>query len=119
MKIVIFLLCNIIFNAAGNALIKQSMLNVNNSEMNGVIGFIKCFAMNPIFILGCAFYGISLLFYSLVLRVMNLNIAYPIVVSGSFIVVTVLSVLVFKESIKPTQYAGFLTIALGIYLVVK
>ena len=119
MKTILLLLGNVLFNALANILMKQSAISNNNIKVENLNTFIRYIVFNPIFLIGCFCYGISLLFYTFVLRSMRLSMAYPIVVSGSIILVTLFSLLLFKENIKPIHYVGFIVAMLGIYLVMR
>lgn len=119
MKITILFLLNIVFNTLGNLLIKQAMIKVKDIELNTIYIIITKVIFNPTLIIGCIFYGLSLLVYSFILQKINLNTAYPITVSGSILLVTLISVLIFKESFKTSNFVGIFAILIGIYFIVK
>jgi small multidrug resistance pump len=71
------------------------------------------------FWLGLALYGASFLFYAGSLASLPLNIAYPALISGTMVVVAMLSVLVFSEQIYWTTIAGMALVIVGVALTVS
>lgn len=49
----------------------------------------------------------------------ELSLAYPVLISISYIFVVLASVIIFKENISLVRWAGVLTIVLGIFLVTR
>ena len=72
--------------------------------------------LSPWTIGGLACYFLAALGYILALRSIPLSVAYPTVAS-SYIVVLVLSHLLWHEPLTPTNVAGVVCIGLGIWLV--
>lgn len=119
MRIVILFLLNIAFNTTANLMIKQGMSKIKDLQISDFGGIIAKMILNPMLIFGCLFFGLSLFFYSFILQRVNLNIAYPIVVSGSVLLVTIISKIILFEPIKFTQLSGVLIILFGIFVLVR
>ena len=119
MNLIILFICNIVFNAVANVLIKLGMTNTADLNFGETSILIKYMIFNPKLILGCVFYALSLVFYSFILQKMDLSIAYPIVISGSVFLVMIFSKLIFKESINITQIIGTVIVLLGIVFLLK
>jgi multidrug transporter EmrE-like cation transporter len=56
-------------------------------------------------------------FYYLALRSIPLSVAYPVMVVGTFLIVSTSSLLIFKESLNGVQIVGYVLVILGITLV--
>jgi multidrug transporter EmrE-like cation transporter len=65
---------------------------------------------------GFASYGISVLLYFKVLEVLDLSVAYPTVSLG-YVLVILLSRLLFKEVVTPGRWAAVIIICAGVILV--
>lgn len=65
---------------------------------------------------GLALYGFSAIVWLIVLSRVNLSFAYPLI-GSSYIIVMLLSRLLFGEHISPVRWAGAAFISLGVVLV--
>ncbi len=61
--------------------------------------------------------ALNAVFYTRSLKGISLNIAYPIFSAGSIILVTLVSILIFKESMTLLKTVGIGVITLGVILV--
>jgi len=75
--------------------------------------------LSPWFIASIVFFLINLIFYAKALRGLALNIAYPIMVSGTVLIVMTASVVWFSERLSLTVVAGAALIAVGIVLLTQ
>ena len=108
-----FLITAFVFNSIANALLKIA-------AMRGIIlsgSPITILRGNIFFITGLFLFAFNIVFYTLALRTLPLSVAYPIMVVGSFILVSIFSILYFKENITILQSVGYLAILGGISLV--
>jgi len=62
-------------------------------------------------------FGVAFIFYSVVLTKMKLGVAYPIMTSAGFAIVTVAAVFLFDERLSAMKLMGIAVIAVGIWLV--
>lgn len=74
-------------------------------------------AVEPIFLLGVLFYGLSSLLWFAVISMEELNRSYPLLVSISFIFVTLGATLFFQESLSMQKLIGIFLLLVGILLV--
>jgi len=74
------------------------------------------FVMNAYLLSGLVFFGIALVFYSLVLSKMNLSVAYPIMTGMGFLIVVSFSVWGLNEHLLWWQWLGIVFILLGVVL---
>lgn len=119
MRIIILFLLSIAFNVTANILMKVGMMRLKELQLTQISEMIQKMILNPALILGCVCYAISLLFYTFILQKINLNIAYPIVISGTVLLITVVSSLLLMEPLKLTNIIGIFVILSGIFLVLR
>jgi multidrug transporter EmrE-like cation transporter len=62
--------------------------------------------LNPYLLGGLMTYGVSTVFYIMVLGKLNLSIAYPVVIGLTIIATTFSGVMIFKEQVSLTQWIG-------------
>jgi multidrug transporter EmrE-like cation transporter len=80
------LACAILFNTAGNFLISLT------TELQSPLSY-----LNPWFVLGIAFFGVKVFFYSRALKDISLLIAYPALIGISLSLVAIFAVFFLKE----------------------
>jgi|FLYL01.1.fsa_nt_gi multidrug transporter EmrE-like cation transporter len=73
----------------------------------------------PLFVLGVVFYGLAALIWFDVLSRENLSASYPLLVSLTFVLVTVGAIVFFHEQISWQKVVGLGIILLGIVLVAR
>jgi small multidrug resistance pump len=101
----------IFFNAFANIMIKIGMMNKGEKvDIKMLITTIT----TPAIIVGISSFILALAAYGYVLSKMNLSIAYPIMTSMGFMIVTLASYFFLKESITPIQIVGYLLILSGV-----
>jgi multidrug transporter EmrE-like cation transporter len=106
MNYVFFLIFAVLLNAGSNVFYKYSSLNSQEKMLSLVlIG------------LGLLLGAVNAVFYTRSLKGISLNIAYPIFSAGSIILVTLISIFVFKESITVLKIVGISVITLGVIVV--
>lgn len=70
----------------------------------------------PLFDIGFVFYMLAALVWFRVLSTQPLSIAYPLLVSVTFIFVTLGAVTLFQETMTPTKLGGLVMLLVGIFL---
>jgi len=113
----ILLAAAIILNAAANILIKAGMRHMGSLAGKSVIEVGTGMITNPFLIFGVISFAVTLALYSLVLSKMNLSVAYPVMTSLGLLVVTTYCWLFFSESISFVQWAGYILIIAGVWMV--
>jgi len=96
------------FGVAAQYLIKSGASQLHTSSVLDMIRI-------PSLVAGYSLYGISTALLILALRDGELSLLYP-VISLTYVWVTVLSILVFKESVNAAKLCGVATICLGVTL---
>jgi small multidrug resistance pump len=108
MRAWLMLACSILFNVAGNLLVKQFSAT---SEIRGLADY----AAIP-FLLGIAAFGTGVVFYGRALKEIPIVLAYPIQVGACILVIALFAVAVFGERIGARDLLGIALIATGIAL---
>jgi multidrug transporter EmrE-like cation transporter len=119
LKIVLLFAGNVTFNATGNIMMKHGMNALKDIQLNTLRAILSNLILNPLLIIGVFSYVLSLVFYIFILQRVNLNIAYPIVVACTAILVNIVAQLMLHESITWSQITGYAVIIVGIYLIVR
>jgi len=101
-----FLIFAVLLNAGSNVFYKYSSLNSHQKLLSLVL-----------ITLGLLLGGVNAVFYTRSLKGISLNIAYPIFSAGSIILVTLVSILIFRESVTALKIVGISIICLGVVLV--
>ena len=115
----------LVLNAAANVLMKvgavqekaaASSLAADATFVQKALNF-----MNVATIAGIVLFAGNVLVYRKSLDALNVSVAYPVMVSGGLILVTLAAVLlpILREKISPLQIAGMGLIALGVWLVAR
>lgn len=109
MRAWLMLALSILFNVAGNLLVKQF------SATSGEIRRLWDYVALP-FVLGIAAFGVGVIFYGRALKEIPIVLAYPIQVGACILVIAVFAVAVFGERIGASDALGIALIATGIVL---
>lgn len=110
----LILILGICANASASVLVKFAMLPPRKfpslSDPLGALG-------NWPFWLGLVLYGLAFLLYAAALARLPLNVAHPVLTSGTVVTVALLSVLLFQETFHWTTGAGVLLVIGGVALI--
>lgn len=113
----VILVVAIIFNASANILMKAGMARGGSLDGLKMTEILSKMAGNYILWAGVACFALNLAAYSYALSKMNLSIAYPVMVSCSFVIVALASVLFMQEVLNWMQAGGLALIIAGVWLV--
>ncbi len=104
---------------AGNLLLKWGMNECGSiAETNmGVVPYYLNVFTKPQVWAGTICYIVSALLWMAVLGMMDISAAYPIFVSGAFLLVTMAAILLFREHVNWVRIVGILVVVLGIFIV--
>lgn len=105
------LIINIFLTSIGQLFLKKSsLLTINQNIFEKIL--------NPFFLLGLFFYGISTLLWIKILEKIDISIAYPLM-AISYIIVTIGANIFFQEGITTSKIIGMIFIILGVYFIAK
>lgn len=117
-KWVVQIIIALVLGVAGQLLFKEgtSNLNVTISGTAGPLMLVWRMITNlPIFI-GLLCYGVSTIFYVLVLKEKELSLVYPMIASN-YILVMLFAWLFRHEAVSPTRWLGAIVVTLGVVLI--
>ena len=107
----LILLLGVLSNASASVLIKVAMTSketpIQLSHPLSIIG-------NLPLVSGLGLYGMAFVLYAVALTYLPLNVAHPILTSGSIALVAISSVLFFGESLSTINIVGIIFIILGV-----
>lgn len=103
--------------ASSSFLLRRSIDNIGQFELE--LPSFYGLATQPLFIIGIILYGLTGIIWLRVLATEQLNIAYPVLISITFVLVSCGSIVFFKEAMTALKLAGLIIIVFGIYFVTK
>ena len=112
----ILLITSVSLAVAGQLTLKSAMEKVGRigtAEVTSPASTIKKVAAEPLLWIGLALFGLSAMFWLVVLSHVPLSVAYP-VVGLSYILIVALSRFVLHESVPALRWLGVLIVAIGI-----
>lgn len=115
----VLLVLAIILNSTGGILMKIGSNNVSFGQGESLIKTIQTMMTNWQLIIGIGLYGTSFVVSTLVYTKIPLNIAYPIILAGTLILVTISSVLLLKEGFTGWQLFGSIFLIIGIGMIAR
>lgn len=111
------LLVSVFFAVAGQLTLKSAMDNLGRIGKTSQVGDTLLRAMKePLLWTGLTLFGISALFWLVVLSRVRLSVAYPIV-GISYILIVLLARFRLHEYVPPLRWVGVSVIALGIAII--
>ncbi len=110
---------SVLFTVAANLLLREGVVRANIAEFTwGKLGyFMLALIREPLFIIGAILYGAAALVWFRVIASEQLSFAYPILVSFTFILITLGAFLFFRESVSLQKVIGLVVILAGIAVV--
>ena len=122
-QIFFILAASILTTVGAQLFLKKGVLGLGNLNFSlsfsSIFSFIVRILQSGWLMAGLSLFGISFLVWILVLSKLQLNIAYPVVVSVNFLLITVASWFLFKEYLAFWQILGIAFIILGVFLLLK
>jgi multidrug transporter EmrE-like cation transporter len=111
----LFLAISILSTAAAQVLIKRGTLQTGGFVFSKFLETFPKVIFNPFIFLGLTVLGIGFLFWVQALSKLDLSLAYPAVASA-YVIVTILSAVIFSEVISPLRWLSLGIIVLGVIL---
>jgi multidrug transporter EmrE-like cation transporter len=112
-----FLLIALVLNASANILMKLGASKLVAIKTTGIMEIIPKLITNYFLVFGLIFFALNVIFYIVALSKINLSVAYPIMTTGGFLIISLFSVLYLKEPLTFLQVSGIVLMAVGITLV--
>ncbi|RLC42995.1 MAG: transporter [Candidatus Coatesbacteria bacterium] len=114
MKTILFILTSVFLGVAGQMLLKMGLYKT--PPMEGLSVKILHLIFKPYILLGFISYGLSSIFWLLVLSRTELSYAYPMVALG-YVFVFIFSWLYFKDQVTLIRVIGLVLICIGVVFV--
>ena len=118
LKSLVLLLIGVLLGIVGQLSLKAGMKVVSAAGGSGAADLLMHAVFNLNVIIGIACYGLSMVFWLLVISKLDLSLAYPML-GISYIGVVFASWWWLGEAISPMRWAGTMIICLGVYLVAR
>lgn len=87
-------------------------------EYGGIVGLVLAYIKSPLVIAGFFLSSVAALLWTYSLTKLDFNYV-SFVGSFSYVLVIIISLLVFKETISPARWLGCATILIGIFIVLR
>jgi drug/metabolite transporter (DMT)-like permease len=119
LMVLVLLLVSVGFATAGQLTLKHAMTRIGRigqSEFADAGDTIMRMAKEPALWAGLTLFGISALFWLVVLSQIPLSVAYP-VVGLSYVIIVAFSRVILHEHVPLLRWVGVVTVAVGIALV--
>jgi drug/metabolite transporter (DMT)-like permease len=116
---IVLLLVSVGFATAGQLTLKAAMEaigRIGSAQVNDAGQTIGRAVREPLLWIGLVLFGVSALFWLVVLSRVDLSLAYPFV-GLSYVIVVTLARLLFDEHVPPLRWAGVVVIGVGIALI--
>lgn len=101
---------------AGQLLMKRGMMSFGTFPVSQLMVNIIPMFLNPWVFTGLVCFGLSSVFWLVVLSRLQLSLVYPMVSVG-YVIVALLSWYFFKENLSLVRWAGIAVIVLGVVLI--
>ena len=115
---ILALLVSVITAGAAQIFLKKGVLNLTDLDLS-FSSLLKLFVsifQNKWLFLGASLFIFSFIFYLFVLSKLQLNLAYPVMVSAGIVLVAIGSWAFFQEQVSQWQILGIFLIIFGIFL---
>lgn len=116
-KNLLLIFLSVALGVTGQLSLKQGMSVIGQIELDAssLPGMLLRSFSNPYVLFGFILYGISSLSWLIVLSRVELSLAYPLISVG-YVLVVILSHVLFQEQVSFLRFAGTLVICLGVFL---
>lgn len=112
----LIMIVSIALAIAGQLLMKRGMIAFGTFPVSQLLVKLIPIFLNPWVFAGLACFGLSSVFWLVVLSRMPLSLVYPMVSFG-YVLVALLSVFFFKEHVSLIRWTGIVVIILGVFLI--
>ncbi len=120
MKQLILLLVTVSLNVFGQLMMKRGMSSVGviTGDLGMLADSLTRAVMNPFVLAGVASYGVSTIFWLVLLSRVELSYAYPALSMG-YVLITLVSAFLLGEQVSAMRWAGVFIIVTGVILVTR
>ncbi|BAH46718.1 conserved hypothetical membrane protein [Brevibacillus brevis NBRC 100599] len=115
MPSIVLIIISVILSACGQVAMKMGASSLTSNNDMLLLKFLHYFTNLPIMV-GLALYGLSAFIWIAALEKVQLSYAYPMAALG-YVLVAVLSFLIFNEPLSLTRIAGLAIIVVGVVVI--
>lgn len=112
----LILAISILLAVVGQLLMKKGMMIFGTFPVSQLLYKIIPMFLNPYVFFGFASFGLSSIFWLVVLSRLELSLVYPMV-SVAYILVAIASWFFFRENVTLVRWLGILVIVMGVFLI--
>ncbi len=112
----LILFVSVLLAVIGQLLMKQGMNQFGAFPLSKLLLMIVPMFLNPWVFAGLCAFGLSAIFWLVVLSRLNLSLVYPMV-SLAYVAVAFASMIFFKEQVSFARWIGILVICFGVFLI--
>ena len=106
-----------LFTVSANLMMRGGVLRAGGFSLS--LASALSLGRQPLFVGGVILYGVAALIWFRVLSVENLSTSYPLLVSLTFVLVTLGAIFIFREPVSSQKLIGIAVIVAGIILVAR
>ena len=124
-KYVLALMVALVLNATANLMIRFGMraidLELGGASLfaDGPWGLVRLLLRHWVVLAGITCFALNVVFYAFALQKLQISAAYPIMVTGGFVIIVVVAGLMLQERLSVAQWVGVAAILLGVVLVAR
>jgi len=107
---------SVVLGICGQLSFKYAMLRVGSIDLGHLATGLLAMVASPFVWLGLCCYGLSTVMWLIILSRVQLSFAYPLLSTG-YILIVILSYLIFKEPVTWLRFGGVLVIVAGVIMV--
>ena len=122
MKYGVALIAALLLNAAANLMMKFGVRRLGGSGVSmdhGVAALAGAVLSNWVLILGLVLFASNVVLYTYALSGVRISVAYPIMVSGGFAIISLVAWRWLGETLTTGQWLGIAMILAGVFLVAR
>ena len=115
----------LVLNASANLMIRFGMraidVELGGAGMldHGIGELVRLLLHHWIVLAGIACFALNVFFYAFALQKLQISMAYPVMVTGGFVIIVIVAGLMLHERLSPLQWVGVIAILVGVVLVAK
>jgi multidrug transporter EmrE-like cation transporter len=119
LTLIIMMFGAIALNVCGHSFLKAGMNRIGAINPSQIVTDFPQVVLTPFVILGLASYVASVALYIVVLSRTDLSYAYPLLMSIGYVLIVLVSFLLFREPFSAYKWVGIVLILVGVILVGK
>ncbi len=116
---ILLVLLGATLNVLAQVTLKASTRGMARMDLGMVVSHWRELALNPLILLACTLYAISVVNWVVVLSRVDLSLAYPLCTAIAFVLTFIAGILVFGEHLTMWRLAGAALIVMGAFLLCR